>query len=197
MYVDSEICVCNFFCGSVIFLPCYSQRVRILGRTVIISWVVLAGCLSSSVGQTKSVDSLTAEIQRGQDLHGRALHIVETEQARAKQPLCPKAATTYDANNCYATELGITDGNYLKLVRALGALLRSGGEADAKTAPARIPFDDAETTWHTYRDQACNAVGDQYDGGTIRPSMEMGCRITLTRHHMDELWDIYSDLGTR
>ena len=88
----------------------------------------------------------------------------------------------------------MTDANYTKLVRILGALLRSGNTA---TPPARIPFDDAESAWHTYRELACHAAGAQYEGGTIRPSIEMGCSLKLTRHHMDELWDVYSDLGTR
>ena len=43
----------------------------------------------------------------------------------------------------------------------------------------------------------CSAAGDQYEGGNIRPSIEMGCKITIAHHHIDELWTLYSDLGTR
>jgi uncharacterized protein YecT (DUF1311 family) len=146
-------------------------------------------------GQSSPADALTATVQRNHELHARALQAVQAERERAKQPLCPKAMNTIEINTCYAAELEITDGNYVKLARALGALLRPGDEAK-DGASTRIPFDDAETTWHTYRDQACVAAGDQYAGGTIRPMIEIGCRITITRHHMDELWAVYSDVGT-
>jgi uncharacterized protein YecT (DUF1311 family) len=145
--------------------------------------------------QDNSASDLAAEIKRGKELHDRALGIVQAEQARAKQALCPKAQSTLDINECYSAEVTTTDANYTKLVRALGALLRAGDGSSA--APARIPFDDAEAAWHTYREMACKAAGDQYEGGTIRPSIEMSCSLTLTRHHIDELWVLYSDLGTR
>jgi uncharacterized protein YecT (DUF1311 family) len=145
--------------------------------------------------QDNSASALAAEIKRDKELHDRALGVVQAEQARAKLPLCPKAQSTLDINECYSAEVTMTDANYTKLVRALGALLRSGDGSNA--APARVPFDDAETAWHSYREMACKAAGDQYEGGTIRPSIEMSCSLTLTRHHMDELWVLYSDLGTR
>ena len=151
------------------------------------------GAVAQAAAHTSSADALA---KRDDELHARALRIVQAEQARAKQPLCPKATTTVDINACYYAELGMTDANYLKLARALGALLRSGEEDKAMAPPTPIPFDTAETAWHTYRDLACKAAGDEYEGGTIRPSIEMGCRLTLTRHHIDELWDVYSDLGT-
>lgn len=154
-----------------------------------------AAALVPAKAQDNSANALAAEIKQDKELHDRALGIVQAEQARAKQPLCPKAQSTLDINECYSAEVTTTDTNYTKLIRALGALLRSGD--GSKAAPARIPFDDAETAWHSYREMACKAAGDQYEGGTIRPSIEMGCSLTLTRHHIDELWVLYSDLGTR
>jgi uncharacterized protein YecT (DUF1311 family) len=153
--------------------------------------------LAQQGSQPNQKEALATQIKQGAELHARAQSIVQSEDARAKKQLCPKAMTTLDINACYNAELGATDSNYLKLVRALGLLLRSGGEAGAGAAPKPIPFDDAEAAWSSYRDLACKAAGDQYEGGTIRPSIEMGCRITVTRHHVDELWVIYSDLGTR
>ena len=144
--------------------------------------------------QAKPPTATVDPVQRDHELHARAQAAVEAERARARQPLCPKAQTTLDINTCDSAELNLTDQNELRLVRALGALLRSNDQPAA--APARIPFDDAESGWQTYRDLACKAAGDQYAGGTIRPSIEMTCRITIARHHMDELWAIYSDLDT-
>jgi uncharacterized protein YecT (DUF1311 family) len=150
---------------------------------------------SQAKDQTHSAAIQMSTTDRGKVLHDRALGVVQAERARAKQPLCPKAMTTLDINECYSAELEKTDANYTKLVRVLGVLLRSGEEAGT-AAPARIPFDDAEDAWHKYRESACHAAGAQYEGGTIRPSIEIGCSLTITRHHMDELWDLYSDLGT-
>ena len=128
-------------------------------------------------------------------LHTRALAAVQAERARPKQPMCGKAVTTLAINNCYADELAIGNANYKKLVLALGALWRADG--DAKTAPKRIPFDDAETAWGKYRDAACDAMGAEYEGGSLRTSLEIGCENTLVRHHIEELWALYSDLWTQ
>jgi uncharacterized protein YecT (DUF1311 family) len=158
-------------------------------------FTLLTIAVSGRMGaQTNSADDSTARSQRNHELHANSLGVVEAEQARAKQPLCPKAVTTIDVNSCFADELGITDGNYLKLAGNLRALLR-GDEAKGKDASTPTPFDDAETRWHSYRDRACDVAGDQYIGGTIRPSVVMRCRLVITRHHIDELWAVYSDFG--
>lgn len=61
-----------------------------------------------------AVDGPAALAERGKELHDRSLTIVQTERARAKQPLCPKAMTTLDTNECYGAELRTTDANYTK-----------------------------------------------------------------------------------
>lgn len=167
-------------------------------RTAYLLLVVLAVAAGAQPAtQANSNDALTARIQRDHELHARALEIVQAEDARAKQPLCPNAMNTREINECSSAELEITNANYLKLVRALGGLLRSGDSGDDGTPPKPISFDHAESAWDTYRELACNAAGDRWAGGTIRPSVVTGCRLTVTRHHIDELWAIYSDLGTR
>lgn len=163
--------------------------------------VCLLACLAVAlsppvVAQKQTPDALTARIQRDHLQHLRAQNIVQAEQARARQPLCSKAQTTLEINTCDSTELGLTNQNYVKLVRTLGALFRSSEDPPAAN-PTRIPFDDAETAWQNYRDLACKVDGDQYQGGSIRPSIEMSCQITVTRHHIDELWELYSNLGTQ
>ena len=127
-------------------------------------------------------------------LRTRALAVLQAERARAKQPMCAKAATTPENNECYGRELKMSDGNYVKLVRALGAFLR--GVSDVNGAPGRIPFDDGETAWSSYREVACKADASRFEGGTIQSSMEMGCEITLVRSHMEELWKLYSNAET-
>jgi uncharacterized protein YecT (DUF1311 family) len=134
-------------------------------------------------------------IQQLHEFHNRAYKALHAEQERAKQPLCPKAFTTLDINECTAQEFAATDRNYTAEIMALSALL--GGLRDLpRSSLATTPFDEAEATWHTYREQACNAfAGPPKDGGTVRPSLYGSCLITLTRNHMNALGDLYTEVG--
>jgi uncharacterized protein YecT (DUF1311 family) len=134
-------------------------------------------------------------IRRLHEFHNRAYEALHAEQERAKQPLCPKALTTLDINQCTAQEFAATDRNYTAEIMALSALL--GGLRDLPRGSfATTPFDEAEATWHTYRQRACNAfAGPPKDGGTIRPSLYGSCLITLTRNHMNALGDLYTEVG--
>ena len=145
---------------------------------------------SIAFAQTKTPDPA----QTNDAIHARALATLQAEQSRAKQPLCPNANSTLDINTCDDKEVHLTEANYTKFTRAVSALLRAGNDPKSK-ASAPIPFDTAEAAWHAYRTKACTAAGSQYEGGSIRPSIEMQCTLTLTRHHMDELWELYSTTG--
>lgn len=130
------------------------------------------------------------------ELHARLQRAVAAEQVRAKQPVCPSATSTVDINSCLAEELAATGGNYLEAVRAIGALMRAMSGPSSSGTSTRIPFDDAEDTWLAYRKQACNAASDLYRGGTVAPSVNLSCQITLTRSHLASLGLLYGDLGT-
>ena len=140
--------------------------------------------------QVRAQSPVGAGAEPSRPLHTRALETMQAERARAKQTLCAKAANTMAIDACYSRELVTTDGNYVKLVRALGAMIRAG----ENSAPTRLPFDDAESAWSAYRDQACEADGSFFAGGTIRPMVEARCHITITQHHLEELWALYSDI---
>jgi uncharacterized protein YecT (DUF1311 family) len=142
-----------------------------------------------AVGQSPS--GVTDRGKRNYELHRQAEQAVDAERKHAKVDLCPKAMTTFAINECMARELKTSDANYNKLVMALGALLRS-----SRTEPVhgRIPFDDAEAAWMIYREKACAAAGWVNEGGSMRPMVEMGCEISVVQHHMDQLWELYSDL---
>ena len=165
--------------------------------------LLLVGCAAAfaqSGGQAGAKPNAQSGAQpapanTGAPLHARAREALDAEHAHAKQPLCRTSADTPSYNRCYQRELNLSEANYTRLVRALGALFRLDQTSDGP--PKRIPFDDAESAWNAYRDAACQADAAQYKGGTIQPSIEMGCRITIVRHHMDELWELYSNLGTQ
>jgi uncharacterized protein YecT (DUF1311 family) len=136
-----------------------------------------------------------ADVRRLHDLHARALSAVEAEREHMKRSLCPKAMTTLEINQCFAAEVAISDANYLKLERAIGAMLRAGDERVDPAKQVRLPFDDAESAWQLYKEKACKAAGWVNEGGTIVPMVEMGCAMTVTHQHMEELWILYSDLA--
>jgi hypothetical protein len=121
--------------------------------------------------------------------HLRAQSAVEAEHARAKVPLCLNAMTTRDINQCYGVEFGITDDNYLQPVRAHSALLHPGDEAEITSATTAILR--RRRSGMSYRKLACDAARDVCSG-TNRPSIEWGCRITFTRHHVES----FSVLGS-
>ena len=127
--------------------------------------------------QQPSASALDAMIKRNTELHARAQQAVQTEDERGRKELCPGAKSTMDINACYTGELMTAEANEVKLVRAIGGMLRAGTESPG-TPPMRLNFDKAEAAWHTYRDQACNAAGAQYEGGTPRRCLRLP-----DRHH--------------
>ena len=116
------------------------------------------------------------------------------EDARSQHPLCATTTNHLVEGICQQKETAATDANETKLVRTLGAFyclhLRYGG---TPPQPGPLPFDQAEASWHLFRDQVCQSVADQYYG-TAQPYIEAACRINITRHHIDELWAVYKDI---
>jgi len=136
-------------------------------------------------------------IEQLHELHVRAYSALHDEQERSKQPLCPKAITTLEDNQCVVQEFSVTELNYQGEIVALSGLVVGQRDHDGGTVSA-TPFDEAEVTWHTYREQACNAfAGPLESAGTIRPYMYETCLITLTRSHMNALGDLYAEVGMR
>jgi Lysozyme inhibitor LprI len=134
-------------------------------------------------------------IGRLHEFHKRAYEALHAEQERAKEPLCPKALNTVAIIQCISQEFGITDRNYTTEITALSALL--GVLRDQpRGSVATTSFDEAEATWHIYREQACNAfAGPANEAGTSRASLSGSCLITTTRYHMNALGDLYTDVG--
>ena len=156
----------------------------------------LIGQNKAPVTADSSQASLPSDpIRRLDEFHKRAYEALHAEQERAKQPLCPKALNTLAINQCISQEFGMTDRNYTTEITALSAL--PGVLRDLPRGSfATTSFDEAEATWHTYREQACNAfAGPANEAGTSRASLYGSCLITTTRYHMNALGDLYTDAG--
>lgn len=130
-------------------------------------------------------------------LRANASKAVEVSRAKAKQPPCEDTSNGQTGINfCFGQEVRSAEENYLQLVRALGAILRSGKDSQPSAKPVPIPFDAAEASWQRYRQQACDAATKDEEGGSIHSALYGSCFLTITQHHVEELWALYSDAGT-
>jgi uncharacterized protein YecT (DUF1311 family) len=124
---------------------------------------------------------------------------LQRERERQKADPCSTAKSTKDISECLSQEFKTTDANYLAYVRSIGALLRlappaDGHQSSADTKIARIPLDDAESAWQSYREKACAAMAYLYRGGSIIPVAQGSCLLSITWSHLDELEKLYADL---
>ncbi len=164
-------------------------------RPTLILLATLGNLLPLAAAQQSSADIATAQAKQLQELHDRAAAIVREEEARAGEPLCSTAANHLAEGICQQKEAAATEANETKLVRTLGLFYRVHLQyAGTPAKPGPLSFDQAEASWHLFRDQVCQSVAEQYQGGTAQPSIETACRINITRHHIDELWAVYKDI---
>lgn len=118
------------------------------------------------------------------------------EQARTKQELCADAEKRGNAEigECFQQQFKTTEQDYLAYVHAIGALLRlPSSDETASSIHGRLPFDSAEDAWLKYRDASCRSMATQWEGSQSSVAFA-DCRIKLTRNHMNELADLYTDL---
>ena len=137
------------------------------------------------------------------DVHARqsALRRQESEslsreQSRSKQGLCVEAEKDGNAEigRCLTEQFQTTQQNYLTYVRAIRALLQLvPSDEPASAIHGKLPFDSAEDAWLKYRDSSCTSMATQWQGDQSGVAFA-DCRLKLTRNHMDELADLYSDL---
>jgi uncharacterized protein YecT (DUF1311 family) len=159
------------------------------------AYLVACLCLSASVQATpldNPVEQTRASLQQ------RGAEALKRERARSKANLCETGPDPVVAN-CWVQEGKTTDADYTAYVRSIGALLRL---PPASVKPEPLPdgpprpleFDAAEATWRAYRQQACDAMTIQWEGGTLYRIAYPKCLVTVTWGHMNELADLYAGL---
>jgi uncharacterized protein YecT (DUF1311 family) len=159
--------------------------------------VFLLVCLSLSVPAWAAPPDNPVE-QRRASLQQRGTEALSRARARSKAHLCEAGPDPIVAD-CWAREGKATDADYTAYVRAIGALLRlpapSVRSPPLPDGPPRpIKLDAAEAAWLTYRQQTCDAMTIQWDGGTLYRVAYPKCLITVTWDHMNELADLYAGL---
>lgn len=92
-------------------------------------------------------------------------------------------STTRDVEQCLAAELRRADA---ELNRYYAAATKRLTDQQDMTALAKLRA--AERAWIAYRDAECDAVYESWGQGTIRGSMNLGCRISLTKARTATIW---------
>jgi uncharacterized protein YecT (DUF1311 family) len=95
---------------------------------------------------------------------------------------CPGISTP-QVNACFDARFKESDAilNRYFQVALKRARKASGGDTAHR-------FIQAERSWVAYRDAECGSVFDYWSGGTIRVTMELECRIRLTRLRTYAIW---------
>lgn len=120
-------------------------------------------------------------------LRGAAKDAFDTEMVREKAAKCPDAST-FEFNQCYSKEVGLTDLNLRIYEGALRDLMGLGSGPDV------AEFNKVEQNWHSYLDAASTAAFHQFGGGTGGPGFEMETHVRLVRGHLRELDTLYGML---
>lgn len=95
---------------------------------------------------------------------------------------CP-GSTTREVERCLADDLARADA---ELNRYYGAAVKRLTEE--KQAAALAHLRASERAWIQYRDAECGAVYEWWKQGTIRGTMDLGCRINVTKARTSTIW---------
>ena len=120
----------------------------------------------------------------------RAVEAAEARVAEFDVTDCAEAMTTLEMNVCGALDVARAEE---QMFRYLDVALDRAGESDAETVGSvRVEtaryLEASQVTWVVYADQACQAVYEQWKGGTIRGIMWQGCWIELTEQRTHTIW---------
>lgn len=99
---------------------------------------------------------------------------------------CAKAVTTLDINACLAGQMTSVEADLNRYYRAAVTRLHAEkGEAETQALPSLIK---GQRAWLAYRDAECGAVEAYWSGGTIRASMALTCRLSVTHLRIFSIW---------
>jgi uncharacterized protein YecT (DUF1311 family) len=95
---------------------------------------------------------------------------------------CWNAGTTVDIENCFTESNKRADADLNRVYAQIMSVL----EADDRNR-----LQKAERLWVAYRDAACDAEYNLWNGGTGGPPAAMACNYAETRHHLSYLRTTY------
>ena len=110
---------------------------------------------------------------------------------------CDSAQTQMEISNCQDTQARKSEvklaGLYRQIQKAAQArMAEREGVLKSHEATVLEKLKTAQLAWTHYRDAQCDAAEQQFEGGTIAPSVGAGCRRTLAEQRIKELHDTYA-----
>jgi len=122
----------------------------------------------------------------------------QPEQKKHAPPAdpCPLATTDEARTNCWEDLANKADAGLNALYRQLQANIHGRMAEDGTLKEYRErsleKLKAAQLAWSRYRDAQCDADEQQYEGGTIAPSIRFGCIRELSERRAGELRKTYA-----
>ena len=104
-------------------------------------------------------------------------------QVSPQDRLCDNSGTTVAVNACLADRLKRAQE---RLDRYLQAALHKYEGEDERAV--RLGIESSEDAFEAYRSIECRTMFEDWKGGTIRTSMELGCKIGMTDDRTHDVW---------
>ena len=116
--------------------------------------------------------------------------------AAAQQVDCAKAMAQLELNWCAEQSWQAADAELNAAYKEAMALLQSW-DADLPKAErgGAEALKQAQRSWITFRDKACEAEGYAMHGGSAEPMLIYGCRAQLTRDRTAQLRGLVGNYG--
>lgn len=110
---------------------------------------------------------------------------------------CDKAMSQVEITNCWEDQAQKSEAHltalYQKIQKAIQAKMAAeDGYMKGYRERALEKLKAAQLAWSRYRDAQCGAEEQQYERGTIAPSIHAGCMKDLADHRIDELQETYA-----
>lgn len=110
---------------------------------------------------------------------------------------CPESKTEADRNSCWDQLAAKAQGEVTALYSKIQGLIRAKitkeqGPLKAYQETALAKLRAAQTAWARYRDAQCDASEQQFEGGSIAPSVRSGCVKELSEQRIQDLQKTYA-----
>ncbi|WP_183030042.1 lysozyme inhibitor LprI family protein [Altericroceibacterium spongiae] len=117
---------------------------------------------------------------------------VLTASATANAPSRCTGETTLEVNACLNEQLGEANVEMEQYAETALAIMERDAKdefSDALEKDAPDAFRRAQKAWTDYREAECEALYDNWSGGTIRNAMTISCEIRITRQRTHTIWE--------
>lgn len=109
---------------------------------------------------------------------------------------CAAAESQMEITQCWSNLARKAEADlttlYQQIQKAIQARISQDAQLRGYEERALIKLRAAQLAWTHYRDAQCDAAEQQFEGGTIAPSVAAGCHKSLADQRVKELNDTYA-----